>query len=93
MYLSSIVENSTIDVVVENSLDILRYKRAMYSLKSVAFSYVGQVYDGQVLAVRPHADRGPEAWLVKMIVKPHVEQPPRPRLKRYRRADGSYSVQ
>lgn len=94
MYLHSIVEDSTIDVVVHNSLDLGRYKRAMYASKSVAFSYVGQVYSGTVIAVRPRDEEdGPESWTVKMIVKPFVAQPERPRLKRFRKPDGTYTVQ
>jgi hypothetical protein len=94
MATSVLPDNSnTIDLIVDEALDLRRYKRAMYGLRDVTFTHVGREYAGKVLSVQPHVEPGPPAWLVRMLARPHVARPlKRAELRWIRRENGEIVV-
>jgi hypothetical protein len=85
--------NNTIDLIVDDALDLRRYQRAMYGTRAVTFTHVDCEYSGTVLSVRPQIEPGPPAWLVKMLARPHVARPlKRAELRWVRRDNGEVVV-
>ena len=94
MTAQALSENTnTINLVVDTSLDLRRYRRAMYNSRELNFTHAGSEYSGAVVSVRPHVEPGPPAWLVKILAKPHVARLlKRPQLRWTRRSNGEVVV-